>query len=237
MNINDWEIKEIEKLYKSIFKDDNYGIISIYAFIYEVIELRKKRDKLFPDKILTMCDVTNSKRTITSPYKQDKKPYPIGQIDQTKKWNNCWGIEFAEVENNLRIYYVGDFIDGEFNGRGTLIYADGQIQHGDFKNGSKDGYIVSFFKNGSKYIGEVKDDQYNGKGTFIYANGNKYIGEWKDNKIHGQGTLTWASGKFAGDKYVGELRNGKQHGQGTYTWADGTIEKGIWKNGKSVKEN
>ena len=83
----------------------------------------------------------------------------------------------------------------------------------------------------------IEGDCVNGYGTYSCADGDKYVGEWKSNKHHGQGTFTWASGEFAGDKYVGKFKDDKRHGQGTYTSADGTIVKGIWKNGKPVKEN
>ena len=39
-----------------------------------------------------------------------------------------------------------------------------------------------------------------------------------------------------GSRYVGEVKNGKQHGKGTYTYADGTVEKGIWKKHKLIKQ-
>ena len=77
MNINDWEIKEIEKLYKSIFKDDNYGIISIYAFIYEVIELRKKRDKLLVDSDWSQgADIPTDLKTSYVTYRSNLRDLP-----------------------------------------------------------------------------------------------------------------------------------------------------------------
>ena len=209
-NIIDWEINNIEKLYKSIIIKESLISISSIVFIHAVIELRIKRDKLFPDKRLPACDETDLKMAITNPRKPDKAPQLIGKDGQTKKWNKCWGKEvFPVSENNLTVYYVGDFREGEFNGRGTIIYSDGQVFHGEFKNGLKNGYGASFFKTGTKYIGEVKDDLYNGKGTYTYANGAVYVGEWKDNKPHGQGVLTYSDGK---------------------------VEKGIWKDGELVKK-
>ena len=45
-------------------------------------------------------------------------------------------------------------------------------------------------------------------------------------------TLTFPNGA----KYVGEFKNDKWHGQGTLIFHDRTVVKGIWKNGKFVKD-
>ena len=46
---------------------------------------------------------------------------------------------------------------GDFNGKGTFYFADG-----------------------NRYEGEFKDDKKNGKGTFFDTNGNKFKQEWKN---------------------------------------------------------
>mgnify|MGYP000350800804 CR=1 FL=1 len=84
-NIIDWEINNIEKLYKSIIIKESLISISSIVFIHAVIELRIKRDKLFPDKRLPVCDETDLKMAITNPRKPDKAPQLIGKDDQTKK--------------------------------------------------------------------------------------------------------------------------------------------------------
>ena len=57
------------------------------------------------------------------------------------------------------IKYTGEWIDGEFDGQGRLIYADGR-----------------------EYMGEFKDDTFNEQGELTYTDGKKYIGEFKDVK-------------------------------------------------------
>ena len=70
------------------------------------------------------------------------------------------------VEESYGDKYVGSFIDGKKNGKGTLT-----------------------LKNGNKYKGEWKDNKKYGKGTYTWKNsGNKYVGMWKNNRQHGKGT-------------------------------------------------
>jgi hypothetical protein len=85
-------------------------------------------------------------------------------------WDNCRGSRL--YPNGV---YVGEFRNGQPNGRGTFAYADG-----------------------GKYVGELRDGMPNGQGTLTYANGRKYVGEFRDNKFEGQGTLTYAAGSSIG---------------------------------------
>lgn len=72
------------------------------------------------------------------------------------------------IENDV---YIGEFVDDQRHGQGTLIFPDGE-----------------------KYIGEFLYDEKNGYGTNIFPNGDEYKGEWKDDKFHGKGTKTYSDG-------------------------------------------
>ena len=76
--------------------------------------------------------------------------------------------------------YEGEFLEGNYHGKGTLSFADGRIYTGDFK-----------------------EDSFNGTGTLIWSNGDKYEGTFVDDMMDGKGTFTW----FIGDIYVGDLDN------------------------------
>jgi len=96
------------------------------------------------------------------------------------------------------------------NGRGYLLWANGDYYHGDLKNGTR-----------------------NGKGTNTFVSGNVYDGDWKDSKMHGKGKFTFADGSvYDGDCYYGDYNDGKRHGKGMYTWADGGVYDGDWKDDK-----
>ena len=72
------------------------------------------------------------------------------------------------IENDV---YIGQFVDWQRHGQGTLIFPDG-----------------------AKYTGEFLYDEKNGYGTYTFPSGDEYIGEWKDDKFHGKGTKTYADG-------------------------------------------
>jgi hypothetical protein len=128
--------------------------------------------------------------------------------------------------------YVGEFKDGKTNGQGTFIFANGDKYVGENKDDNMSGQGTYTFVNGDKYVGEFKDGKKNGQGTFTSANGGKYVGEFKDDEPNGQGTYTFANG----NKYVGEIKDAKPNGQGVFTASNGTVERGLWKNGKLIKD-
>ena len=174
---------------------------------------------------------------------------PACEGSYSTKWTRCIGT--YTWTNGSK--YVGEFIDGDFNGQGTFTFDNGDKYVGEWRDDKQNGQGTFTWPDGEKYVGEHKDDKRNGQGTYTWTNGNKYVGEFKDDKKNGQGTYTFASGtKYVGEykddkkngqgtytwtngnKYVGEYKDGKRDGQGTLTFADGTIDEGIWKDGEFV---
>jgi hypothetical protein len=108
--------------------------------------------------------------------------------------------------------YVGDVVNGEPNGSGSLT-----LDNSDHFTGS--------------FVAGVKQ----GSGRMEYASsGIVYEGEWRDNQRHGNGCLTWPTG----DVYEGEWRHDCRHGHGTLRWANGDVFEGDWdenyRHGKGV---
>ncbi len=130
------------------------------------------------------------------------------------------------------VKYVGQFKDGKFHWRGTFLIPEIKSKYdGQWKDGKQHGYGRDITEGESKYAGYWKDGKQHGRRTFIlYESKAKYIGQWKDGQIS-KGTLITPEAK-----YVGEFKDYLGHGQGTATYTDGRVEKGIWENGKLVKE-
>ena len=122
---------------------------------------------------------------------------------------------------SIKAKYIGDFVDGERHGQGTLYFIKDRYV-GEWKNDQKHGQGTQYYKN---YKEKYYKDRY-------HKPGDKYVGEWKNGYIDGKGTYYFANG----DKYVGDFVGGERHGQGTHTYADGRIEKGLFKDDKYVGE-
>jgi len=153
--------KNVEKLIKTHLRRDSLST-SIFEFIDALKAIR------FSDNNFPICKGAFLNK---------------GFFKDCSEWTKCWGWSSYTTEEGLRCYYVGEYKNGEFHGKGTIIYQDGQVYNGDFKNGIKNGYGTSYSINGGKYVGEIKNDKYHGKGTYTSANGSVAKGIWKNNKL------------------------------------------------------
>ena len=77
----------------------------------------------------------------------------------------------TSVELNGGSQYVGDFVNGLYEGQGEYTYSDGE-----------------------GYVGAFLEGKFHGQGVYSYANGDKYVGEFKLGKKSGRGVYTRADG-------------------------------------------
>lgn len=68
--------------------------------------------------------------------------------------------------NSNKVFYDGEWSNGQIQGKGLFRWTDGSEYEGDFVKGKKDGL-----------------------GKFTFANGCSYEGYWVDGKQDGAGTL------------------------------------------------
>lgn len=114
------------------------------------------------------------------------------------------------------------------NGRGLCIYAEEPISspynyyEGEIRNGQPNGSGLFVFANGDRYEGQVSNGQPNGRGTFVFANGDRYVGQIRNGVAQGTGTFRFANG----DRYSGGMREGQPHGRGTFIFAGGQSYNG-----------
>ena len=120
-------------------------------------------------------------------------------------YNNCQGkVEWNFIGDSKLIYegefkngaphgfgtitspaskYIGEYIDGRRNGKGTLVVFDRYKYVGEFKNDQKEGKGTLTKQDGSTYIGEFKNDRENGQGTYTYPDGRKLTGVFENGKL------------------------------------------------------
>jgi hypothetical protein len=145
--------------------------------------------------------------------------------------------------------YEGSFLNGNFEGEGTMTNADGTVKAGIWKNNVYSGKSLGnygcisgncdegtgtyTFENGEKYVGSFLKGTYEGPGTYYYSNGDKYVGNFVNGTRNGQGTYTFA---VDGRKYVGKWKANKFNGEGTMYYSNGTVKSGMWKDDEFVGE-
>lgn len=109
-------------------------------------------------------------------------------------------------QNGIRFY--GEFEDGKpANGRGSMLYPNGNRYDGEYRNGQRNGCGTFTFDNGRRYVGEFQNDLFSGRGVWMLENGDRYIGDFEFNRCNGEGV---------------------------YIFADGTSQSGIWQQGRLV---
>jgi hypothetical protein len=125
--------------------------------------------------------------------------------------------------------YLGNFFDGQMNGKGIFYFENGDRIEGIFKNGSANGRGTYYYTSGARYEGIFKNGMFDGGGNFFYTNGNRYEGMYKNGKPYGKGILYFPNG----DRLEGIIKNDKFVGQGTYYYTNGDKDFGTFDaNGK-----
>ena len=159
-------------------------------FIYPLIDsLRKNADYdesgIFKGEIIENLNSSVQKGELLL-YNKEKNIFDKIYIGELLKYRpNGKGILY-KCENNKKknIIYFGDFIEGKYQGKGTLFYDNKGIKYykGDFFDNKRDGVGKYYENNKLIYEGEFKDDKYQGKGKILYKNDENYEGEFINGK-------------------------------------------------------
>lgn len=138
------------------------------------------------------------------------------------------GIGKAEyVQESQKYVYEGNFVNGFWEGNGTLKAEGIYIYRGVFVQSVFQGKGELEYPNGDKYIGEFSEMNFNGKGIFYYKSGEKLEGEFRKGKIwNGNGFLPHSDKTY----YKGAFLNGRLHGFGIFIFEDGSSFEGNFEN-------
>ncbi len=132
--------------------------------------------------------------------------------------------------------YVGEVNEeGKPAGKGKLEMPSGSVYEGGFLKGKPAGRGVYKFYNGRVYEGEMLNGTMHGKGRFNMID-SLYTGDFYRGRMTGKGTLVWLTGSTKGAEYEGEFVDGKFHGYGSYLDEKGHTTRGMFQNGKLVKQ-
>ena len=115
--------------------------------------------------------------------------------------------------------YIGDFVNGDQNGEGRMLFPNGDFFAGQFENGMGHGYGILTCRNGEKYDGDWRNGKIHGRGSCCYPNGDVYHGFFVDNERHGPGVFFLVNG----DTYLGDWMH-DNHVHGLIQYNDGNTE-------------
>jgi len=156
------------------------------------------------------------------------------------------------IELRDKSVYVGQWLHGRRNGKGTLYTADGgmmegywngllhlkgreihptgDLYEGDYNEGLKHGYgRYEDLPRKNSYEGQWQSDKKHGQGTEQIEDGSVYEGRFDNDLKSGHGVFKWASGEV----FEGEFRENVIHGRGKYVWkAETKWYDGEWVEGK-----
>jgi hypothetical protein len=125
---------------------------------------------------------------------------------------NVKRIENIKDGWNVSVNYTGEIKDGKPNGMGVATYKSGNAKRyvGSFVNGMYNGKGTMFFDNGVFLTGEWKNGKLNGKGSFLSESGVLYIGDFVNGVKEGKGILFYKDNGMV----MGGFSNDKQTGRG-----------------------
>ena len=119
------------------------------------------------------------------------------------------GMGVAKYKSGNAIRYVGSFVNGMYNGKGSFLSESGVLYIGDFVNGVKEGKGILFYKDNGMIMGGFSNDKLNGRGFQIFADGSVISDvNYRDDKRNGRGyqyeikTKQLYEGEWSDDKWV-----------------------------------
>jgi len=128
--------------------------------------------------------------------------------------------------------YDGAFHEGRRHGRGVFEFANGVRYDGEFVQGQLQGPVVIDLPSGTRYTGESVQGARSGQGTLELATGERYTGGFANDRFEGRGVLEYADG----GRYDGEWREGKRQGEGMEYYANGRVLRGRFDNDRLVSK-
>lgn len=122
-----------------------------------------------------------------------------------------------------RFRYVGEFKNGEWNGRGTLKKANGEIYDGYWKDDQPHGYVEMTFSSGSTYKGNYVNGKREGYGVFkVSGKDLLFKGYWKNDGREGPGVLI---DLISGNKLRSNFVEDRLHGEAELELSNGEVIK------------
>ncbi len=143
------------------------------------------------------------------------------------------GMGVAKYKSGNTVRYVGSFLNGMYNGKGTMFFKDGIFLTGEWKNGKLNGKGSFLSETGILYIGEFVNGVKQGKGILFYKDNGMMVGNFLNDKLNGRGIQIFADGSVVSDvNYKDDKRNGTGY---QYEIKSKKLYEGEWSDDKWVQ--
>lgn len=140
------------------------------------------------------------------------------------------GMGVAKYASGNVVRYVGSFVNGMYNGKGTMFFDDGAFLTGMWKNGKLSGKGSNLNADGSLFIGEFSNGVKNGQGLLVFKDNSFVKGNYQDDKMSGRCINVWTDGTIVSDIiYANDKRNGPGY---QYEAKSKKLYEGEWKDDK-----
>ena len=94
-------------------------------------------------------------------------------------------------------YFLGKLDEnGKPSGKGTMMYASGDVYKGQLKSGQRHGKGKQITSNNSTFEGDFENDKPHGFGIFIWSSNDyfeSYEGQWDMGVPNGTGTIKYTN--------------------------------------------
>ena len=175
---------------------DEKGVVIIEGFIKEINKNGFRHTLIddypgFPIIIETFNNILGIAKKNNKKENNADFIYPAIKIieeDIRKKKNNGKYINGKYIWEDGK-YYIGQWKNDLFHGKGTMYYSNGKIKYeGDWINDAEEGNGKYICENGEYYIGLFKNGLKHGRGTEYFSDGKiMYEGDWINDKKEGNG--------------------------------------------------
>ena len=143
------------------------------------------------------------------------------------------GMGVAKYKSGNTVRYVGSFLNGMYNGKGTMFFKEGAFLTGEWKNGKLNGKGSFLSETGILYIGEFVNGVKQGKGILFYKDNGMMMGNFLNDKLNGRGIQIFADGSVISDvNYKDDKRNGMGY---QYEIKSKKLYEGEWSEDKWVQ--
>ena len=143
------------------------------------------------------------------------------------------GMGVAKYKSGNAIRYVGSFLNGMYNGKGTMFFNNGAFLTGEWKNGKLNGKGSFLTDAGVLYIGDFVNGVKHGKGILFYKDNGMIMGNFSNDQLNGRGIQIFSDGSVVSDvNYKEDKRNGMGY---QYEIKSKKLYEGEWSDGKWVQ--